>query len=135
MGADLDAEPELIQDAAGTLAFTITARLPDAGLRDAAEAIVAERWSAAGAEYERTEYSYDLIDRPRLRRRAYHLHNADRFLAAYDVTVHEHCEERMGQPACNHYAGDPVRDGYRGIDLLVLAWTDEPLGCDRLRCL
>ncbi len=37
--------------------------------------------------------------------------DADRFVAAFDVAVHEHCEERVGQPTCDHYAGDPVPDG------------------------
>ena len=135
MGADLDAEPYLVPDERGALVFEITASLPDSGVPDRALLSVSERWSVVGREFERTEYAYDLVDHPRHRRRAYHLHDADRFVAAFDVAVHEHCEERLGQPTCDHYAGDPVSDAYRGIDLLMLAWTGEPLGCGQLRCL
>lgn len=135
MGADLDGEPDLAEDDSGALSFDITASLPDSGVPDRALLSIGERWSAVGREYERTGYEYELIDHPKARRRAYHLHDADRLLAAFDVAVHQHCEERFGQPTCDHYYGEPVADGYRGIELLMLAWTDEPLGCEQLHCL
>lgn len=135
MGADLEAEPELTYEQEGSLSFRITASLPDSGIPDQALMDLAERWIPAGAEYERVEYGYDLIDHPRNRRRAYHRHDVPHFLSAFDVAVHEHCEELLREPTCNHYAGDPVLDAYAGTDLLMRAWTDGPLGCSELRCL
>lgn len=96
---------------------------------------VEEVWSQIGGGWERIECAYELVDRPRNRRRAYHLHSAEYFRAAYDVVVHEHCEEILGDPDCSHFYGEPVIDGFRGIELLMLAWTEEPLGCGLLRCL
>jgi hypothetical protein len=47
----------------------------------------------------------------------------------------EHCEERIGRPACAHYPGLPIDDGFEGLDLLLEAWTAPgALGCDDLRC-
>ena len=135
MGADLDGEPALVVSGGGAISFSITASLPDSGIPDRARITIGERWAPAGREFERTGYAYDLVDYPRDRRRAFHRHDADRFLVAYDVAVHEHCEERLGQPTCDQYFGNPVVDGYRGIDLLMLAWTDDRLGCERLICL
>lgn len=135
MGADLDGEPALVEDDNGRLSFRITASLPDSGIPDRALVSIGERWASVGDECERFEYGYDLVDHPRHRRRAFHRHDAEQFLAAYDVAVHEHCEEVLGAPTCDHYAGDPVLDAYRGIDLLMRAWTDEPLGCSELGCL
>jgi hypothetical protein len=86
--------------------------------------------------WERDEYTYDLVDEPRRRRRAFHLH--DRALAAARLrsVVHEHCEEVMGRPACGHYLGREIPDGYVALDLLVAAWLDPgPLGCAELVCL
>lgn len=135
MGADLDGEPELVEGSSGGLSFDIWASLPDAGVPDRALVSVNERWSPCGAEFERTAYEYDLVDHPRGRRRAYHLHDPEHFLAAFDVVVHEHCEDLLAKPLCDHYYGEPVLDGYRGIELLMLAWTEDRLGCDQLRCL
>lgn len=135
MGADLEGEPSLAQADDGALSFDIGASLPDAGLPQPAVLSISERWAVVGAEYERVEYGYDLVDHPGHRRRAYHRHDEQHFLAAYEVAVHEHCEEVLGAPTCDHYAGEPVLDGYRGIDLLVRAWTDDALGCNELRCL
>lgn len=135
MGADVQGEPELLVDRNGALGYHLQALLPDSGTPDNALLHVEEVWRQAGDDWERIEYAYELVDLPRNRRRAYHLHYADYFQAAYDVIVHEHCEEILGSPACSHYFGEPVTDGYRGIELLMLAWTEEPLGCALLRCL
>ena len=56
------------------------------------------------------------------------------FERRYLVVVHEHCERPLGDAACDHYEGSPIRDGYAGVMVLIDAWTDEP-GCFELRCL
>lgn len=135
LGAEL-ATPELATDPHGNLAFLIEARLPDSGTPQQALVRIQELWRPAGAEWQRQEYTYDLVDHPRARRRAYHLHDADSFRSAYDVVVHEHCEEVLGSADCNHYYGDPIADAYHGVELLLLAWTeDDVLGCEDLLCL
>lgn len=135
LGADLDGEPEALQDASGALRITVRARLPDAGIPRQALIRIDETWRRHGSEWERDEYAYELVDHPRRRRRAFHRHDAAHFAATHDVLVHEHCEEALGSPTCGHYAGDPVIDAYVGVDLLLLAWTDDALDCDELRCL
>ena len=135
LGAELEGEPELVEDSAGNLGFSIAARMPDSGTPQHALLSVDEIWTPRGAGWERSEYAYDLIDYARDRRRAYHLHDAERFASAYDVLVHEHCEAILGAPDCSHYYGEPVTDGYSGVDLLLLAWTDDSLDCSALRCL
>jgi hypothetical protein len=101
------------------------------------EMIVEERWwPVDGTRWERAEYTYDLIDRPTGRRRAYHLHDADRLRALLGVAAHEHCEDTLGSPRCDHYEGLELPDAYRGIDLLVAAWVDlASPRCDTKICL
>ena len=130
------AEPAIETDRHANVAFLIEARLPDSGMPQQALVRIRELWTPTGGDWERDEYAYDLVDHPRTRRRAYHLHNPDDFRSAYDVVVHEHCEEDLGAPRCAHYYGEPVADAYRGVELLLLAWTeDDSLGCGDLRCL
>ena len=87
------------------------------------------------ALYERVGYAYELIDHPRDRRRAFHQHDVGRWLRELGVTVHQHCEEKVGRPACAHYLGLPIDDGFEGLDRLLEAWTSPgDLGCDGLRC-
>ena len=86
--------------------------------------------------WERDEYTYDLVDEPLTRRRAFHLH--DRALAQAELRAHahEHCEEVLGRPECAHYLGREIPDGYIGIDLLMTAWLEPGrLGCSSLVCL
>lgn len=135
LGADLAGEPETLEDATGSLRITVQARLPDAGIPQGALIRIDETWRRRGSEWERDEYAYELVDHPRQRRRAFHLHDAAHFAAIHHVLVHEHCEETLGSSTCHHYAGEPVSDAYAGVDRLLLAWTDDPLGCDDLRCL
>lgn len=132
-GAELDGGPELLDDGVA-LQFEVRASLPDSGIPQQALLRVTESWRSRGAEWERGEYAYDLIDHPRSRRRAFHLHDKDLFAAAYDVLVHQHCEEELGSAECEHYLGDPVPDAYRGVELLLLTWTDDALGLDGLQC-
>ena len=133
-GFDLPANPSGVRDASGKLRFTIRGVLrDDAGGH--AEIVLAEIWSQVRDRFARQEYAYDLIDRPRNRRRAFHQHNGFlRRLVA--VRVHEHCEEVLDRPACDHYLGHELPNGYLGLDLLIAAWVEpDRLGCGDLRCL
>lgn len=134
LGADLT-EPELLEAGDDVVGFELAGELPGAGVPKPGVIILRERWRTVGDELERIEYGYELIDHPRERRRAYHLHDVEAYRAAYDVLVHEHCEEPMGTIVCHHYYGEPVTDGYAAFRLLYLAWSDESMGCDELRCL
>ena len=49
--------------------------------------------------------------------------------------THEHCEEALGAPACEHYFGLPV-DAYDAVRRFTMLWGQPgPLGCDDLRCM
>jgi hypothetical protein len=86
--------------------------------------------------WERREYAYDLLDRPRRRRRAFHLHDRELSEAALRTVVHEHCEEVLGEAACEHYLGRELPDGYVALDLLLAAWVEPgAFGCSELTCL
>ena len=86
-------------------------------------------------QYRLAEYAYDFIDYPLARRRAFHRHDPDRFDRAFGVAVHEHCEEILGQPACDHYFGLPV-DAYEAIERFLSSWGQPtPLGCTGSRCM
>ncbi len=69
-------------------------------------------------------------------RRAFHRHDAERFLRAFDVATHEHCEATLGHAACSHYFGDPVVDATDGFRRIYELWlTDEKPDCSILPCL
>ena len=97
---------------------------------------MAELWELDGPEdYRRREYVYDLVEHPLARRRAFHGHDPEHFARSFSVLVHEHCEEVLGQPACDHYYGLPV-DAYEAIRRFASMWGQrEPLGCADLRCM
>jgi hypothetical protein len=101
------------------------------------EIILEEIWRPLPERrWERREYTYDLVDGPRGRRRAFHLHDRDLAEMALRTVVHEHCAENIGQPTCLHYLGRELPDGYQAIDLLVAAWVEPgDLGCASLTCL
>jgi hypothetical protein len=40
--------------------------------------------------------------------------NPDYFAREFAVVVHEHCEERLGEPTCRHHYGLPI-DAYEAI--------------------
>lgn len=86
--------------------------------------------------WERAEYTYDLIDHGRDRRRGFHVHDRALARARLRSHVHEHCEEVLGDVACAHSLGREIPDGYVALDLLLAA-SLEPgrLGCDALICL
>lgn len=126
---------EVLEADDGSLSFELLGALPEG--RDPARSTLAvrERFRSIGGDrYERDGYEYELVDRERSFRRAFHFHDAEWFERRYLVLVHEHCEQPLGQSACDHYHGAPVRDGYAGVVALLDAWTGEP-SCGGLECL
>lgn len=135
-GFEIEGGPVAEFDPTGHVAYSVVGVLdePDGGRT---EIILDEIWRPLPERrWERREYTYDLVDRPRQRRRAFHLHDRELAEAALRTVVHEHCEERIGQPAGPHYLGRELPDGYRAIDLLLAAWLEPgDLGCASLICL
>jgi hypothetical protein len=126
---------EVIEDDDGSLSFELIGSLPDGAAPLRSSVIVRERFRLSRLDrYERDGYEYELVDRERSFRRAFHLHDAEWFQHRYLVLVHEHCEQPMGTTRCEHHQGPPVRDGFAGVVALIDAWTGEPT-CDGLRCL
>jgi hypothetical protein len=120
----------------GELGFGFDAVMPGAETPRPAVMRLSETWHPAEPNgYRRLEYVYDFIDYPMGRRRAFHGHDPHHFAQEFGVLVHEHCEERLGEPACQHYYGLPV-DGFQAIDAFVRLWGQPtPLGCADLRCM
>jgi hypothetical protein len=122
-------------DDSGYVVFSIAGRALEASgdvmikLEEAWRPVPERRW-------ERDEYTYDLVDTPMARRRAFHLHDRALAQAELHAQAHEHCEEVLGKPACGHYLGRDIPDGYIGLDLLLAAWLEPGLlGCSSLVCL
>lgn len=134
-GADVSG-PHLSEYDGGGFAFTISADLPGHVRPRPAEMIVSEVWLPIEDDrYRRTEYAYDFVDHPARRRRAFHAHDRAVFASEFDTVTHEHCEEVLGQPRCEHYVGFPL-DAYDALQRLTALWGQtDPLGCDDLRCL
>lgn len=131
-------EDLLVRESPGSgLWFELRAALPSARASGRAIAVVRELWRTAPPNLlERREYEYELLDHDRDFRRAWHLHDHDFFVDRYRVVVHEHCESPIGSIACDHYAGEPVRDAFAGVELLLDAWVDpNPPDCRALTCL
>ncbi len=129
-------EPALDRFTSGEVGFELAAVLPGSDQPRPAIVRVGEIWAPVDQGFERVEYLYDLIEYPLNRRRALHAHNADVFARRFGVLVHEHCEEALGQPACAHYHGIPVENGYEALGRLLSGWGQPgPLGCAALRCL
>lgn len=135
-GFELAEGPVAEVDRDGLVAFSITAFISDLDLATA-EIDLDEIWRPLpDGRLRRLEYAYDLIDRPRRRRRAFHLHDRDLAEASLGTAVHEHCEEILGQPDCAHHVGRELPDAHVAIDLLVAAWIEPAeLGCSSLICL
>lgn len=120
----------------GTHGFNIVGFLPDGRQPPLAVLHVAEKWRPEPNDrYERSAYRYELIDRERGVRRAFHRHDDRVFQRRFGVVVHEHCESPIGHAPCSHIFGAPVRDGYRGLELLVAAWIADTPDCAALPCL
>ena len=96
-----------------------------------------ERWRPTGLDrYERVAYRFELRHYDLRYRRAFHRHDVEHFLRAFDVATHEHCEATIGQPVCDHYFGEPIRDARDGFMRLYALWlSDEKPDCSLLPCL
>lgn len=128
--------PTLVAYSGGELAFSMVANLPGEPTPRPAEIRLAEIWrEERPKELIRAEYSYDFVDYPLARRRAFHGHDPDHFRRAFGVLVHEHCEERLGAASCDHYFGLPI-DGFEAIRRFTTIWSQpKSLGCSDLRCM
>jgi hypothetical protein len=128
--------PTLDDFGAGEMGFNVVAELPGASVPKPAEIKLAEIWApAASGGLGRLEYEYDFIEYPLARRRAFHSHDPAWFAREFGVLVHEHCEEKLGSPACDHYFGLPM-DGFEAIRQFAALWgQDTLLGCRNLRCM
>lgn len=130
-------EIELGRDDDGALVIDLECRPPQS--RRSAEVLIEvfERWRPAGLDrYERVDYRFEIRHRELQYRRAFHRHNEDQFLRAFDVATHEHCEATIGVAACSHYFGEPVVDAIEGFMRLYELWlSDEKPDCSALRCL
>ncbi len=98
---------------------------------------IAERWRQTGDDrYERVDYKYEIRHDELKYRRAFHRHDVEHFLRAFDVATHEHCEANIGVVTCGHYFGEPVIDAEAGFMRLYELWlSDEKPECSTLRCL
>jgi len=127
---------DLLEDAQGRLSFQLMGALPAAPGMPEAEIAVRERFDPVRPDrFERTEYEYEVLDRERDNRRAFHLHHPEWFQRTYLVVVHEHCERPIGHAACDHYEGSPIRDAFAGVLRLIETWTGPEPECSALRCL
>jgi hypothetical protein len=120
----------------GSYGFELVASMPGANQPRPATIKLVEVWiPTRRGDYSRAEYDYDFIEYPLNRRRAFHRHDEAAFLREYGVAVHEHCEEVLKKPACDHYLGLPV-DGDEAIRRFTALWGQPgPLGCAQLRCI
>ena len=119
------------------LVLDLGTRLPSPHRVRPAELVLQERWVPGGrGRWELAEYGYELRDPALNYRRALHRHDVDRFVGAFDVVTHEHCEATMGVEICGHYAGEPVSGAIDGFFRLYGIWlTYSRPDCSELRCL
>jgi hypothetical protein len=130
--AQIDASTLVVRRRADARTFEIRAMLPTAG----STVEISEIWLPIGDDtFERSGYRYELIDVERGFRRAFHRHDDTTFERNFAVVVHEHCESPIGQTPCAHYFGQPVRDGYQGIQRLMAIWVSDPPSFADLPCL
>lgn len=139
-GATLDlpegADLELLEEDDGTLSFEIVGSLPDGTHPALTRLVIREAFRRISPDlYERSRYEYELVDRARDFRRAFHLHFPEWFGRRFLVLVHEHCERPIGLVRCEHYAGRPIEDAFAGVKTLMDVWTAEPPDCGALPCL
>jgi hypothetical protein len=130
------AVPTLNRYGESEIGFAFAAELPGASQPKPPRIELTEVWAPERrGQYRLVEYAYDFIEYPLARRRAFHRHDPDRFAREFGVVVHEHCEEILGQPACDHYYGLPM-DAYEAIGHFLSTWGQPaPLGCAKLRCM
>lgn len=117
----------------GELGFEILAELPGPLVPKAAVLELVEAWTPERrGQYRLSGYTYDFIEYPLGRRRAFHRHDPNYFAREFGVVVHEHCEEQLGEPTCRHYYGLPI-DAYEAIRRFLSSWGQAaPLGCAAL---
>lgn len=130
-----NAEAQIDDD--GVLSFTIEGACPEESAARPARALLREIWTPVGERvWRRAEYAYDLLDHPADRRRAWHMHAVDQARSVLGGAAHEHCEEQLGRPTCDHHRGYELANVHEGIALIDAAWTEPgPLGCETLVCL
>ena len=128
--------PTLDRYHSGELGFSFAAPLPGAAQPKSAVIQLSEIWTSDNQdEFHRYEYAFDFVEYSLNRRRSFHGHDPEHFRREFGVLVHEHCEERLGQPDCAHYYGLPM-DAYEAIQRFVSLWGQaKPLGCRQLRCM
>jgi hypothetical protein len=128
---------ELGREEDGSLVVDLECRPPHP--RRSADVLmeIFERWRPLGAgRYDRVDYKFELRHGELNYRRAFHRHDSEHFLRAYDVVTHEHCEATMGVVVCSHYHGEPVADATQGFNRLYELWlADEKPDCSALLCL
>lgn len=140
-GVVLDLQPDqdlvLDQSPSGAVSFEVRGFLPDGRKPPRSTLELREVWRpVAAGELERAEYEFELLDHERDIRRAFHRHDVDVFIRRFQVVVHEHCERPIGSAPCPHGAGNPVRDAYGGVELLVGLWVHPGVtDCAAMRCL
>ena len=136
-GFDIPTGPSAEFDESGDIAFSVRGVAVSATGGVDTEISLDEVWRPLPeTRWERDEYTYDLIDIRRNRRRAFHVHDRALARARLRTEVHEHCEEVLGDAPCPHYLGREIPDGYVAIDLLLGAWLEPgALGCTALICL
>jgi hypothetical protein len=131
------AEIALGRESDGSLLIDLDCRPPQVPGPADAQIEIVERWRRTRVDrYERADYKFEIRHRALQYRRAFHRHDAERFLRAHNVATHEHCEVTLGNPVCDHFAGDPVVDAMDGFQRLYALWlTGEKPDCAALSCL
>ena len=136
---DLDPTAPLVleESPGGALSFVLRGFLPDGRIPPLSVLEVRESWRRVTPdEVERWEYEYELLDHERGFRRGFHRHDSEDFIRQFDVVVHEHCERPIGTAPCAHIEGSPMRDGSRGVDVLLATWVDPVIpDCAAMTCL
>lgn len=129
-------ELEVLEDPAGDLSFELLGDLLDCLTPSRSEIVVRERFDRVGqAQYARTGYEYEILDREQGYRRSFHLHDPEWFQREFLVVVHEHCESPIGHVSCRHHEGSPIKNAYAGVEALMNVWTGPVSDCSRLTCL
>lgn len=133
---DVD-EIALGEEEDGSLVIDLECRPPLPRRSAEVEIEIFERWRPMGHDrFERVDYKFEIRHHELSYRRAFHRHDAERFLRAFDVATHEHCEATLGYPTCDHYFGEPVVDASDGFRRVYELWlTDARPDCPALSCL
>lgn len=129
-----DADIEVLEADDGSLSFELIGGLPDGRQPPLATLELREEFRPDKQGYRRARYEFEVIDRERDFRRAFHLHSPEWFAREYLVVVHEHCERPIGHVRCAHYQGSPISDGYQGVRVLLETWLADPPDCRLLPC-